>query len=320
MTRAGARCLFSAPVEFMPDIKGSYGATLPTDFVEAWYPRELPAGDEYDVWIVNPGQHFVVDAGILERFPRLSRIVTPSTGRNHIDLKACEARQVVVRGLLDRREALEDIAASSEFTFLLLLNSLKRMDRGAAEVTARRWRERDETLRGFELQGKTVGLVGMGRIGRRMARYCEAFGASVVYFDPNVAAGPGKRVTLEEVFSLAHVVCICCSYSPETHGMIGSVLLDRLQANARLVNTSRGEVLREAELAAFLSARPDVGFAADVVAGEVTNSHFSSPLMRFHDSGQAVITPHIAGITVDSMRKAAMIALDLVKEGLEAKV
>ena len=288
----------------------------PTVFREIWDKEELEPDPALTAWVMNPGQRFVIDDGVLDLFPNLDVLVTPSTGRNHIDLVACERRGIPVYSLHDDRDALNTISASAEFTFLLLLNALRRLDIAIQEVTARRWREREDFMRGRELSAKKVGIVGLGRIGRRMARYCTAFDASVVYYDPYVENEEFHRCSLEELFGQCDIVCICCALTSETTGMISGSLLTRLKEGACLINTSRGEVINEQDLAEVLIRRPDLRVALDVLVDEVTNAHLTSPLLAMHDRGQIVITPHIAGATVESQEKAARIALRLLTRHL----
>ena len=312
-----ASCLFSAPFSFLGELQGEFQRLMPTAFREIWKLEELIPDPSLTAWVVNPGQQFQVDRSVLDDFPALAVIVTPSTGRNHLDLQACRERGVAVYSLLDDREGLNAISASAEFTFLLLLNTLRRLDRAAAEVSAGRWREREEELRGRELRGKQVGLVGLGRIGQRMARYGTAFGARIVYYDPHVNSTDYPAVSLTELFSRSDAVCICCALTPETEGLVTAELLNRLKPGACLVNTSRGEVIVEKDLEELLERRRDLRVGLDVLAGETAGIHTRSPLLRFHRSGQIVITPHAAGATVESQTQAARVAWGLLHRHLE---
>ena len=312
------RLLFSAPHDFLPETIARFREEFDVELEEIWVADELPEQSEAEIWVVNPGQHFVVDAPVLARFPRLRVLATPSTGTNHIDARACEERGVLVRGLLDDRASLDRISASAEFTFLLLLNSLRRLDTGLEEVAAGSWRRNEERLRGYELEGRQAGLVGFGRIGGRLARYLAAFEATVRYYDPYVEAeGAVERVaSLPDLVRLSDVLVLCCSLTDETRGMVDGSLLAALPAGAIVVNTSRGEVLDETSVAALLESRSDLAFAADVLAGETDDTHLESPLLALARTGRIVITPHIAGATVESQEKAAEATLGLVREAL----
>ena len=243
----------------------------------------------------------------LDLYPELRVIVTASTGTNHIDLAECMRRDCTVLSLLDDREGLDTIKASSEFTFLLLLATLKNLKSGLQEVAVGRWKQNERLFRGRELFGKTVGIIGFGRIGRNMYRYLKAFGANIKYiYDPQLVEG-GK---LEWLFNECDIVIVCCSLTEVTYGMIDYSLLERLKENACLVNTSRGEVLVEADLVRFLIKRPDVCVGIDVLAGEVLGTHLRSPLLRMSN---VTVSPHMAGVTVESQEKAARIALKLLQ-------
>ena len=305
--------LFSAPFSFLGQVQADYDAFMPTEFREIWKRDEVTPDPSLTVWAPNPGQSFVIDAGVLDLFPKLEVVATPSTGSNHIDRAECGRRGIAVYSLLDNRPGLDRISASAEFSFLLLLNALRRLDRGIAEVTAGRWRAREDMLRGNELGGKTVGLIGYGRIGKRLKRYSEAFDATVVCYDPYVHDADIPKWPIERIFAEVDVVCVCCQLTDETRGMVGRALLERLKPHAALVNSSRGEVIDEPALAAVLAERPDLRVALDVLAGEVTASTSASPLMPFHVSGQIVITPHIAGAAYESQSKAASATLDILR-------
>lgn len=313
---SSVEALFSAPYAFLPEVVRDYQSVLSTEFHEIWDREQVPAFGNYSVWIPNPGQHFVIDASLLTRFPALRLIVTPSTGSNHIDREACASHGIRVRSLLDARDALDRIAASAEFTFLLLLNALRRVDIAVGEVTARRMRRREDILRGRELQGLRVGVVGLGRIGRRVSGYCSAFGASTVYHDPFVIDDNVPSLGLAELFASCDVVCVCCTLTDSTRGMVGYDLLRSLPTGAVFVNTSRGEVVVESDLLRVLDERPDLRVALDVLDGEVHGRHVQAPILALHDTGRLVVTPHVAGATVESQEKAARAALTLVQQEL----
>ena len=174
-------------------------------------------------------------------------------------------------------------------------------------------------LRGHELKGKKIGLVGLGRIGHRVAGYCKAFEAEVAYYDPYVEDVEFRKSSLVGLFSQSDAVCVCCGLTSETAGMINRTLLVRLKRDACLINTSRGEVINEDDLIDVLMARPDLRVALDVLSDEVMGDHLRSPLVKMHERGQIVITPHVAGATIESQTKAARIALGLLTKHLGSR-
>ena len=242
----------------------------------------------------------------LDLYPELRVIVTASTGTNHIDLEACRERYITVLSLLDDRGGLDEIKASSEFTFLLLLATLKNLKPALQEVAVGRWKQNERLFRGHELYNKDVGIIGLGRIGKNIFKWLKSFGANVKYiYDPERVEGGD----LGRLFEESDIVVVCCSLTPETEGMIGYDLLSRLKEGAVLVNTARGEVMVEADLLRILLERSDLRVGIDVLSGEVHGTHLASSLLCLNN---VTITPHMAGVTVESQHKATLLALKLL--------
>ncbi len=308
--------LFSATSSFMLEIEKEYNDIVPTTFQEILHENQIKADKNLTIWVPNPAQHFIIGNKILNLFPKLHTIITPSTGRNHINIKECNLRNVRVLSLLDDRQGLETITASSEFTFLLILNTLRRLDIAIDKVNSGNWRTNEDYLRGHELSGKKVGLVGLGRIGTNIARYCTAFEATVHYYDPYKSVTQYNKTTLENLFKNSDVIVICCELNTETTGMINKPLLKSMKKNACFINTSRGEVIEESDLTEVIRERDDIRVGLDVISGEVTNTHNDSPLIKLHCSKRITVTPHIAGVTYESQYKAAKIVLKLLKKSI----
>ena len=285
---------------------------------EVWSRDQLVPDAEATAWVTNTGWGFRLGAAELALFPRLRVVVTPSTGSDHIDVAALAERGIAFRSLLDDRAGLEAISASAEFAFLLLLNTLRRLPHAVDFALSGGWRrDNEDGLRGRELQGRRIGIVGMGRIGRRLSRYCDAFGARTSWYDPHVEHAAGeRRSSLGLLFAGSDSVVVCCTLSSETQGMIGGDLVRLLPIGATLVNISRGEVLDEASVAQVLHERQDIAVGLDVLSAEPQCRQFESPLMALADRGRVVVTPHVGGSTVESQCKAASIALGLAAHAL----
>jgi len=274
---------------------------------------ELGRDESVTCWIPNPGQRFTARESVLEAFPNLKLISTPSTGSNHIDRRFFADRGIAVRSLLDNRPRLESIRASSEFTLLLVLSSLRKIRTAFLELDQQRWRHCEDAMRGSEVIGRKVGIVGMGRNGSNVARWLTSMEAEVRYYDPYKNDRPGKVDSIEQLFAESEVVVLTVVLTEETEGMVDRSLLEKLPRGAHLINTSRGEILNEPQLADFLNEREDVAFAADVVTGEVVGRPFESPLYRLYQENRITLTPHIAGATLESQTKAAVGALENAK-------
>lgn len=237
----------------------------------------------------------------LNNFPKLKIIATPSTGLNHIDLEECARRNITVLSLLDDREGLNQIRASSEFTFQLMLHALHRPFQQYKKYVHK------PEMRGHELYGKYVGIIGYGRIGKNIAKWCTAFDADWDYYDPKYKPG-----NLGKLFSRCDIVVISCSLTEETEGMITSKYLETMKPGAILVNTARAEIVNERDLVNWAKKGLNT-YAADVLHGEVTGNHVKSELLQLPN---CIITPHIAGATVESEEKAIKIIFKLLRKEL----
>ena len=234
-------------------------------------------------------------------------IATPSTGTDHIALDAMEFMGVKVYSLLDDREALSEIHASSEFTFMAILMGLRRIDRVIGSL--------DRREPGHELYNQSVGVVGRGRNGENILRWCRAFGAATAYHDPyedKPIEGWGSSWSLENIFRLSKVVVLTCTYNSETYHMIDKSLMESMVENAVLVNTSRGAVINEKDLVDVLRQRPDLTAVLDVLEGEIDGTAKDSALWHMRN---CIVTPHVAGFTHESMKKAHAIAVRLLEQG-----
>lgn len=283
---AGYKLLFTAPVDFDLRVQREYNKFLPTFFAAGLRERRHLVANGAEVWVCNPNQQFVIDEDVLFAMPKLRILGTPSTGTNHIDKAACEARGVKIFSLLDDREGLGKISASSEFAMLMVLTMLRRH-------------------RAHEIQGKTVGIVGLGRIGGNLMNWFEAMGCRVIFRDP----GKPLSVPMRRLFSISDIVVVSCELNEHTTRMIGQKELERMPHEGIFVNVSRGEVLREEELLPTFKRRPDLRIALDVLCGETTGTANPKPLL----DARMFVTPHIAGDTFESRTKAARMLLGLLK-------
>ncbi len=312
--------LFSAPFSFLEDAKNQLDMLTLTEYREIWDYKELGNVKDIKYWIPNPGQTFTIDKKVLKQFQSLEIIITPSTGTNHINLEECKNEKVLVKGLLDNIKTLSSIRASSEFTFLMILNGLRRIDLAIDEVKNHRWRQNEDLMRGNELIGKKVGIIGLGRNGTNVAKWCISFDAIVSYYDPYINNHDYTKVEdLSLLFESSDIIVICCTLDKSTYHLIEKNLLSRTKKNALIVNSSRGELINEDDLADILNSRQDIKVSLDVLSNEVTASQFSSSLMKFIMNGRIIVTPHVAGATYESQNKAAMGAFEMLKEYIDEK-
>ena len=263
--------------------------------------RALP---EYDALIVRLGHQ--VDASLLAAGPQLRVVATATTGLDHIDLEAAKDNGVEVLSLRGESDFLRGVVATAEHTWALLLALLRRIPLASAAVKKGRW-DRD-AFRGQELDGKRLGIVGLGRIGEQVARYGQAFGMEVCAYDSYREVWPSdltRMSTLEALLESSDVLAIHVPSNEDTRGMFGRRELSLLPTGAVIVNTARGAVLDGAAVVDSVTSGRLAGAAVDVVEGETSADGVGSdPLvLAARATDRILVTPHIGGATFESMEK-----------------
>ena len=209
--------------------------------------------ENYDGLIVRLGIHWSHE--LLARAKKLKFIATPTTGLNHIDLNAAAAQNVEVlslRGL----PGMERVTSTPEHALALLLALIRNVV-PAVESTRRGEWDRD-AFTGSMLSEKVIGIIGMGRTGRQMARYAEALLMKVVYFDPYVDEGAYTRcASLEELATASDVISLHVILQADTYGMLGADFFNNCRRQPLFINTARGELVDEKALLQALTAGID---------------------------------------------------------------
>ena len=170
-----------------------------------------------------------------------------------------------------------------------------------------------EKFAGFNLYEKNLGVVGLGRLGRWMAKYGRAFGMEVVFCDPNVDESVGRevgaqKVSFDKLLAMSDVVSINVDLSPKTENLFSAETFKKMKSNAILINTSRGKIVDEKDLLVALQEKMIAGYATDVLADEtsfiggiIPDGH---PLVEYSKNNKnLIIVPHIGGMTIDSRIK-----------------
>lgn len=259
----------------------------------------------FDALIVRLGH--VIDREVLDRGKRLKAVATATTGLNHIDVEAAKRRNVDVLSLRGETEFLEEIHATSEHTWALLLALIRKVPAAVSHVRDGGW-DRD-CFKGSELYGKTLGIIGFGRIGSKLAKYAAAFGMEVLAHDIKVFQSSEyvKVVPLDMLLAQSDIVSVNVAYNDSTHHVIDARAIAAMKKGAVLINTSRGEVIDQDALLAALQSGHVAGAALDVLEGEYSHDKDwakKDPLVEYVRGNQnLLVTPHIGGATFESMEK-----------------
>lgn len=255
------------------------------------------------------------DAAKMDRCPRLSAIVTNTTGVPHIDMQAAAARNIAVFSLKDEQAFLDTITPTAEHAWGLMLALLRRTPWCFEDVLAGRWNRFDWGAERM-LSRLSLGLIGYGRLGRRMARYAEAFDMPVRFYDPFVAGdGRAEKVdTLSDLVGSVDIVSLHAPALPETRNLLSAEIISAFRPGAWFVNTARAELVDEAALLVALESGAIAGYASDVLDGEFAPDFEAAahPLVRHareHDN--VLLTPHIGGSTRDAWRETQARVIDM---------
>jgi D-3-phosphoglycerate dehydrogenase len=256
-----------------------------------------------------------VTARVIGSAPRLKGIVKYGVGIDAIDIEAAKARGIAVVNI---PEYAEETVAEGAFALLIALaKKLKPVQRA---MDTKGWAWPQPQWLGLDLAGKTLGLVGVGKIGSSMARMAQGFRMRVLGFSPNPVFPPGveKRTHLQEMLAECDFVSIHCVLNAETRGLIGERELVAMRPTAFLVNTARGAIVDEAALLRALKERRIAGAALDVYSQEPL-AKTGHPLSALYAMDNVILLPHLTFYTHEAMARLEAETLERCREVLEGR-
>jgi glyoxylate reductase len=280
--------------------------------VDAWSGAESMGRDELLSRVVGADALVTllterVDAELLDAAgPQLRVVANVAVGYDNIDVPAC-----VERGVVATNTPAVLTEATADIAMMLILMATRRAGEGERVIrSGQPWKWGMFYLLGTGLQGKTLGIVGMGAIGVATARRARAFGMNVIYqslfeLSPEVAAELGaRRVELDELLATADVVSLHCPYSPETHHLMGAAQFAAMRETAYLINSARGPIVDEAALVDALRDGQIAGAGLDVYERE--------PLVHpgLVELDDVVLLPHLGSATIETRTAMANLAAD----------
>ena len=241
-----------------------------------------------------------ITEAILEACPNLKLVCVLATGYNVVDCAATAKRGIPVCNVPDY-----GTAAVAQFTYALLLDLCHKVAHHAQTVRDGKWCDCPdfcywETPQ-MELAGKTLGIIGFGRIGRAVGKIAKAFGMDVIAYNRSQCdegRAIGTYVSLEKLLATADIISLHCPLTAENTGMINADTISKMKDGAILINTARGPLVDEAAIAAALESGKLRGFACDVISAEPmaqTNPLKSAP--------NCIVTPHMAWAPIESRKR-----------------
>ena len=274
-------------------------------------PDGLPAAlADADALVVRSAVQ--VDDALMEHAPKLRVVGRAGVGVDNIDADAATRRGIVVMNTPGA-----NAVAVAELTIGLMLALARKVPAANAGMHAGRWEKK--SLQGSELRGKTLGILGLGRIGLEVAKRARGFGLEIVGSDPFVSAAVArengiKLVTLDDLIAGSDYITLHVGLTPQTAGVVNAKSIAKMKKGVRIVNCARGELIEDAALVAALKSGQVAGAALDVFAQEPLKD---SP---YFELDNVILTPHIAGSTGEAQEAVGIQIARQVRDYLKLGV
>ena len=286
----------------VPELAGQVIAPAPTEWDVSVHPHDLPVAEKArlaagaDFLILFPS---TLEESVLRAARQLKLVQLVSAGFEHMPLGLL-AELAVPLANNGGTNAI-DVA---EHTFALILSVYRRLTAMDRNVRNEGWKAIDSGMTTFTIQGKTVGIIGLGHIGKEVAKRLMPFEARALYFDPFPApveverSLQVERVRLDELLQRSDIVTLHVPLNDRTRHLIGAAELARMKSSAILINTCRGPVVDEAALIQALGSGAIRAAGLDVLQDEPTAP--DNPILQLEN---VIFTPHIAGVTYDTWQR-----------------
>lgn len=256
--------------------------------------------DTFD--LIVPHQFEKLSQRYIDKATNLRLVSTPSTGTDHIDIAHLAKKGIPLVTLNDDRDFINEIHSTAEMSWLLTLSAVRRFPQLLRRVKEERsWANAD--LRGYELAGSTLGIIGFGRLGKRVAQYGNAFGMKVIAHDIDPSAFEGvdtaTAVSLEELLSRSDIVSLHAKLNETSRHILNADSIAHMKPTGIIVNTARGALIDSQAALNALAQNAIGGIATDVVSDEFLATELpGDPLVKasFTDD-RIVVTPHMGGAT-----------------------
>ena len=274
-------------------------------------PNGLPAAlADADALVVRSAVQ--ADDALMEHAPKLRVIGRAGVGVDNIDAEAATRRGIVVMNTPGA-----NAVAVAELTIGLMLAMARKLPTANATMHAGKWEKK--SLQGAELRGKTLGILGLGRIGLEVARRARGFGLEIIGSDPFVSAAVAREngirlVAVDELFAGSDYLTLHVGLTPQTHGIVNAKTIAAMKKGVRIINCARGELVEDEALLAALKSGQVAGAALDVFTVEPPKD---SP---FTELDNVILTPHIAGSTAEAQEAVGVQIAMQVREYLKLGV
>ena len=259
--------------------------------------------ESFEYLFTNPNkQNFLLDEETLGD-SNIKVINTCSTGLNHIDLNYCEENDIDVWSLKTDYELINDLPSTSELAFGLMMSLMRNIPKSFHSVRDGNWDY--EPYVGHQIKGKTIGVIGYGRLGKIMCDLFYGWGVEKLAYDPYERITTARGTPLKELLRKSDAVFLHTHVTDETRGMVDEEFLSYMKEGSYLINTARGELVEEEAIIESIESGHLKGYGTDVIKDEFGDIK-NSKLVEFsiNPNNNVIITPHIGGMTIEGQTKA----------------
>lgn len=253
----------------------------------------------YDAYIASGA--VLMNKEVLDRAKKLKVIASPSTGTDHIDVNYAENKKIQVIHIAKELDLLESFTATAEQAWALLLCCVRKLP--AAVECAKNGYWAREKFTGNQLNGKTLGIIGLGRLGKMMVSFGNGFNMKVIGYDIEKKNIDGvKQVTLDELLESSDAISVHIHLNEKNKNFISKDIIKKMKKGVVLINTSRGAIIDEHALLDNLKSGHVGSAGLDVIHGEWDKDIYDHPLIKYaRQNDNLIISPHIGGSTVESI-------------------
>lgn len=256
--------------------------------------------------VILAGGRIKIDEELLNKAKNLKLILSPSTGTDHLALNIIKKNKIKIIHIAKKFQLINKFTATSELSFCLLLSLLRKTINSFNDAKEGIW-SRDKYV-GSQLKDKTIGILGLGRLGKISARIAKGFQMNVIAHDiKKVKVSGVKNVTFNNLIKSSDIIFIHIHLNKSTENLINLKIFRKMKKKSILINTSRGKIINEKDLLFALKKKMIAGAGLDVISGEWLEKKKLSkhPLIKYSkNNDNLIITAHIGGSTFESIKMA----------------
>ena len=267
-----------------------------------------------------PNARIPINRKVIDAAHNLKGVYQPSLGYEHIDTVSLKENKILFGCLAFDKKFKKTLWSTAEHTLTLILSLIKKIHCANERVVkSGEWDNRKFTIE--DLRNKTVGIIGLGNIGSKVAKLSENFGANIIAHDPYIKSKKYKLVSLNKLCSQADIITLHVPFNKETRNILSYKQFIKMKNNVCLINTSRGGIVNESELKKFLMNNKNFLYGADVLEGESPFGVQNNSLVKLSKKqDNLLITPHIGGSSYQYMEKIFIYSAKKLRHFLFTKI